>query len=176
MPIDEQRRQRFEWCIEREADALFRVAFRLMGCREAAADVVQETYLQAWNGLAQLRECDKMRGWLFAILRNQSLKRRRKWRREFALDSDNAPAMIETSADEATDRRDLVQFALNQLPDEQRWPLLLVTMEGWSVADAAEFLEIPNGTVLSRLHRGREKLRDVLTKQAATRAEQGGAR
>ena len=71
MPADLQSRELFERCISQHADSLYRVAFRLSGRRELAEELVQETYLNAWNGIESLSDVSKMRGWMFAILRNQ---------------------------------------------------------------------------------------------------------
>ena len=71
-------RKLYAQCVEQCADSLYRVAFRLTGSEAEARDLVQETFLQAWRSLDSLREVDRMRSWMFSILRNQHSKLVRK--------------------------------------------------------------------------------------------------
>lgn len=163
MPTDIERRRVFEQCINDQAASLYRVAYRLLGCRDLAQDLVQETYCQAWRGLESLVDITKIRGWLFAILRNQYSKLLRRGKRWHTMGETLEMVDRESNSDLIhQERNDLVQYALEQLSEDHKLPILLVTMEGWSVAEAAEWLDVPEGTVLSRLHRGREKLRRII--------------
>ena len=101
-----------------------------------------------------------MRGWLFAILRNQYSKLIRK-------ESRSTPTAEHLDTIASTEKpvdptRDLVQSAIEELDEKHKIPLLLVSMEGMSVDQTAEMLGVPRGTVLSRLHRAREKLKQIL--------------
>ena len=102
---------------------------------------------------------------MFSILRNQNAKSKRRRRREQEL----TEPMIADLADRSPVSRDEIQTqlrqALDRLDDEQKLPLLLVSMEGLSVDEAAEALDLPRGTVLSRLHRGRKRLKEIMTRQ-----------
>ena len=101
-----------------------------------------------------------MRGWLFAILRNQYSKLIRKEARSAQTTEHlDAVAVYEKPVDQTTEA---VQLAIEELDKNHKLPLLLVSMEGMSVDQAAETLGIPRGTVLSRLHRAREKLKWIL--------------
>ena len=101
-----------------------------------------------------------MRGWLFAILRNQYSKLIRKEARSTQTTEHlDAVAVFEKPVDQT---KEVVQLAIEQLDESHKMPLLLVSMEGMSVEQAAETLGIPRGTVLSRLHRAREKLKQIL--------------
>ena len=159
MRIDQETRQRFEDCIDSCAEALFRVAYRLTGDHNLATELVQETYLNAWQNMGSLRQQEKMRSWMFAILRNQYSKLVRRERKNVASNAVQDVAGIESEANETID---IVQAAVNQLDDEHRMPLLLVAMERLSVDETSTMLSIPRGTVLSRLHRGRQKLKQIL--------------
>ena len=156
-------RKQFEACVERCADSMYRVAWRLTGNSGDADDLVQESYIQAWQKIDSLRDPDRMRSWMFAILRNQFLKSVRKKKPV-------ASPEVESVADHRTDESaveenvDAVQQALTQLDEDQRMPILLVSMEGLSVDEASEILQIPRGTVLSRMHRGRQKLKELLNR------------
>ncbi len=168
MPDEAQRERIFEQCVDAHSESLYRVAFRLTGNHDLANELTQESYLQAWANIGSLHELTKMRSWMFAILRNQYSKLIRKIARTRQLDDATADAIAgrETapthSATESTNPERLVRLAIEQLDENQKLPLLLVTMEGLSVEEAAEALDIPKGTVLSRLHRGRAKLKSIL--------------
>lgn len=157
----------FEECVDRHADSLYRVAFRLMGDRDLAQELVQESFLQAWQNLAALRDPNRMRGWLFSILRNQYGKRMRTETRWQTLPPEQVGTLTNPPANSTGDLQSALQEALHQLEDHHKLPLLLVAMEGLSTAEAAEVLELPPGTLLSRLHRGRQKLKEILVRDPA---------
>ncbi len=159
------KRDLFEQCIDQQSGSLYRVAFRLTGHRDLADELVQETYFSAWKGIESLRDDSKMRGWLFAILRNQYSKLLRKLPKTKSLNEESSEiASPDTSTAEETklETKELVQSAMEELDDDQKLPMLLVAMEGMSVGEAANVLDIPRGTVLSRLHRGRQKMKQTL--------------
>ncbi len=164
MPDDLQSRQLFEQCIDEHADSLYRVAYRLTGNRELAEELIQETYLNAWKSISTLHDQAKIRGWMFAILRNQYGKMiRRRPSIQQTADMDTVSQLTDPPQPAAVfDQQEWVQAAMEKLAEDQRLPLLLVTMEGLTVDEAAEVLQIPRGTVLSRLHRGRQKLKQLL--------------
>jgi len=173
---DNQRRQPFEDCVERCADSLYRVAFRLTSNPTLARELVQETYLNAWENIDSLKDIGKMRAWLFSILRNQYSKLIRREIKSvntigqletLALDhsSPNLDGRISGLTNPQGETETLVQSALNELDDKHKLPLLLVSMEGLSVDEAANLLDLPRGTVLSRLHRARQKLKESLIRK-----------
>jgi RNA polymerase sigma-70 factor, ECF subfamily len=171
MTRDDQLHQLFELAVDENADAMFRVAYRLTGERDWATELVQETYLQAWQGLESLREPSRLQSWMFGILHRQYLKQlRRKTRLKFStFDEGNTAEVVTGDAESVVlDRRERVQQAIQQLSDDHRLPILLVSMEGVSVEQAAEILEWPRGTVLSRLHRGRQRLKEILERHDIT--------
>ncbi len=161
MPSSTDRRRQFEQCVDEHSPALYRVAWRMTGCESTASDLVQETFLQAWRGLESLRDAGRMRSWLFGILHNQYLKSVRSVRRMKPMDGVDlhhlATPMSETDAD-----GELLQQALNRLDDDHRLPLLLHLMEELPVAKVARLLELPEGTVASRISRARKKLQAQL--------------
>ena len=112
-----------------------------------------------------------MRGWMFSILRNQYTKLIRK-----EVKAANTTEFLDQVAEQpADDQReqvvDEIQKALAELDEKHKLPLLLVSMEGMAVEQAAEVLELPRGTVLSRLHRGREKLKTILMRNENRRIQ-----
>jgi RNA polymerase sigma-70 factor (ECF subfamily) len=161
MPKNPELRRQFEECIDACADSLYRVAFRLTGNETLARELVQETYLNAWQGLESLTNRNRMRSWMFSILRNQYTKLLGR-EAKAGIATENLEPMVETADSRPSDFADVVQNAISQLSDLHKLPLLLVAMEGISVDEAASILELPRGTVLSRLHRGRQKLKEIL--------------
>ncbi len=163
MAKETELQQQFEKCVDQCADSLFRVAFRLTGNRTLASELVQETYLNAWKNIAGLNDTDAMQGWLFAILRNQYSKLIRKESRSTPTSEHlDSIAVVEKRVDQTAD---MVQEAVGSLDEIHRLPLLLVSMEGFTVEATARILDVPRGTVLSRLHRARQKLKQILTRE-----------
>lgn len=169
MPEPPDSRKLFEQAVESHAESMYRVAWRLTGNANAADDLVQETFSQAWQKIDSLKDATKIRSWMFAILRNQNLKAIRRKNPAASPDVDLVTDHRSGEADNAdrADRIDLVQQAVEQLEEDQRMPILLVSMEGLSVEEAAEILGIPRGTVLSRMHRGRKRLKEIIQKEVA---------
>ncbi|MCR9118521.1 MAG: sigma-70 family RNA polymerase sigma factor [bacterium] len=148
--------------VRTHADDLYRYAFRLAGNAADAEDLVQQTFVQAMTNLASLREGEKARSWLFTILRNAFFqlcrKRLPKTLTEAALEVEEIPAaMAESEIDEQ-----LLADALDELPDEHRVVLVMFYYEELSYQQIAEQLDWPIGTVMSRLSRGKAKLRAKL--------------
>jgi len=161
--------------IEREIDALHRVALRLTRESSAADDLVQETCLRAWRGRRAVRDRDEHRSWLFRILRNAWIDGLRKARRSPTLLELTpeveavAPADVVLPPIDLADRAELercldreVIGALDDLTDEERLAVLFHAFADMSYHEIGEALECPLGTVMSRLHRGRAKLRERL--------------
>lgn len=162
-PSETQLQQVFEDCVEACADSLYRVAFRLTSNKTLASELVQETYLNAWQNLGSLQDPKKMRSWIFAILRNQYSKLIRKESR--APVTSRLAEPVVTGPEQREEQAGLVQSAIDELDDKHKLPILLVSMEGLSVEEAAGILDLPRGTVLSRLSRGREKLKQILLRK-----------
>ena len=160
MSNEQQRRKLFEECVERCADSLYRVAFRLTGNQTLASELVQETYLNAWQDISKLKSEDRIRSWMFAILRNQYTKLLRREVKAVNVIEQISDAPHSDGAD--TRLTEQVNDAIAQLKESQRIIVLLVSMEGFSINETAELLDLPRGTVLSRLHRGRESLKQIL--------------
>jgi RNA polymerase sigma-70 factor (ECF subfamily) len=149
------------------ADQLFRVAFRLLRDRARAEDLVQETYLQAWRSFHRFELGTNLRAWLYKILFNVYYSGQRKERLQLVPAEET---LAETIAyDPPTPQRvtdEEVLAALERLPRDFQIPLLLADVEELSYREIADVLEIPLGTVMSRLHRGRKLLRTELAKYA----------
>lgn len=150
-------------CIPR----LRRYARALAGSREAADDLVQDTLERAWTRLASWREGSDMRAWLFAIMHNLYVDRARRPATPLEiLDDDTPEPYAHGSPADRMEIRDM-ETALRLLPAEQREVLLLVALESMSYDEVCATLGIPLGTVMSRLSRGRERLRSLMDGGAA---------
>ena len=150
-----------------EIPRLRRYARAMLGDRAAADDLVQDTLERAWSRLFQWRAGSDMRAWLFGIMHNlrvDQLRRPRLATQSIGEDDFDLPTRA-TQTDEL-ELRD-IESALNHLPDEQREVLLLVALEEMGYADIAATLGIPIGTVMSRLSRGRERLRLIMNGEQA---------
>lgn len=179
------RRAMFEQEIHRLMDRLYGTALRLSRNADDAEDIVAETVATAWNKLDQLTDITRFEGWLFRILNhtfiNQWRRRQCRQDKEVALETDgnegdfslfeklHQPFLLWWSAPEQSFLNQLlqkdIQEALDQLPDEFRIVMVLVEIEGYSYHQTAELLDIPLGTVRSRLNRARALLQHTLWTQ-----------
>jgi RNA polymerase sigma-70 factor (ECF subfamily) len=162
----------------RHRDRLWAVALRTMGNREDAADGLQDGLVAAYRRAGTFRGDAAVTTWLHRVVVNACLDRLRaaKVRRAEALPDDleerGDRGSLRSSTDEAadpaehagrTEQRELVLAALRTLPEEQRAALVLVDMEGYPVAEAAQILDCAVGTVKSRCSRGRARLAALLS-------------
>ena len=153
-------------CIPR----LRRYARALISDHALADDLVQDTLERAWNKLALWRSGSDMRAWLFGIMHNLHINQVRKpVLATVAMEDDSFDVPVRASQSDQLEVRDL-HSALQMLPGEQRAVLLLVALEQMSYEEIASTLDIPIGTVMSRLARGREKLRALMEGRAASPA------
>jgi RNA polymerase sigma-70 factor (ECF subfamily) len=154
--------QTFEGLVGPWVDEMYRAAAAIVGEADAR-DVTQEALFDAWRGLAQLRDHERVRSWLHAIVANRSRKhlRARRSRPRF-IPVTNWPegAIDDRSSDLA--ERDRLDRAFESLPDDQRVALALHYALDLSVPQVAAALLVPDGTVKSRIHAGIERLRAVL--------------
>ncbi len=156
--------------------ALFGTALRLTNNRADAEDLVQETYLKAYRAYSSFQAGTNLRAWLFRILTNTHINRfRAKSRRPQEAELDDVDNLylyraikgegISPSAeDDVLDRltEPAVIDAVESLPEHYRLPVLLADVEGFAYKEIAEIMDVPIGTVMSRLHRGRNALQKAL--------------
>jgi RNA polymerase sigma-70 factor, ECF subfamily len=160
------------------AEHLYRIALRLTGSRQAAEDLVQETYLRAFRAWRSYRPGTNLAAWLATIMRNANLDElRRQSRRpvQEPLDDDGDYYLYNRLAAAGPQPQDeviarlsgnAIVSALGDLPPNFREVVVLVDVGDFSYADAAGILGIPIGTVMSRLYRGRRLLKRALADQA----------
>jgi len=164
--------------------SLYNTAYRLARNAQDAEDLVQETYLRAYRSFDRFTPGTNLKAWLFRILKNAFINEYRKRKVapreedfsaledafESRIDSERAGAIPnpEEEALAASIDED-VQRALDELAPEYRMAIVLADLEGFSYKEIAEILEIPIGTVMSRLYRGRKHLEEVLLRYARRR-------
>jgi len=150
---------------------IYRTAARVLGNASGADDVVQDVYLQAWKSFHQFELGTNCRAWLFKILFHTLNHYRRKWLNVRMVKEgdeilDLTPAAGPPIPEQITDGDMLA--ALSEIPDDFRAVVLLTDVEEFSYKEAAGILNVPIGTVMSRLSRGRKMLREKLAGQAAS--------
>jgi RNA polymerase sigma-70 factor (ECF subfamily) len=173
------RREYFETEVAQWGRQLYPAALRMTRNTADAEDLVQETMARAYAGLRNFTPGTNVRAWLYRILTNTFINSCRKRSREPAqtlraefeqlLDArDGVGQPVRSAESEALDRvgQSEVMQALMELPEGFRAAIYLADVEGYPYRDVAEMLEIPIGTVMSRLHRGRGKLRKKLANYA----------
>ena len=156
-----------EQSVEQHIPRLRRYARALTGERSAADDLVQDTLERALGRLHLWRQGSDLRAWLFTIMHNIHVNQARSRARHQheALEAEPAAEAVRAPEPDWLELRDLDR-ALARLADEQRVVLLLVGLEQFTYDEAARILNIPIGTVMSRLSRGRERLRVNLSGDA----------
>ena len=172
-------RVRFEEDALALSDQVYRVARHLVGSREEAEDLMQETYARAFRSWRSFTPGTNLRAWLLRILTNLNIDRGRRLQRQ----PDQQPLeegdyflynKLEETTDGPTDEERVVQrlsqndvvSALSEVPHDFRDVVVLVDIGDFTYADAAQILDVPVGTVMSRLHRGRRILKQAMAESA----------
>ena len=168
------------------APQLFSTALRMTRNRADAEDLVQETFIKAWRSYGTFQEGTNLRAWLFRIMTNTFInKYNAQQRRPQETEMDDVEELFlfrrlgafdqSKMAQSAEDQMlelftdDEVKGALEELPEMFRLPVLLSDVDGFSYKEIAEMLDIPIGTVMSRLHRGRKMMQKLLYQYAKER-------
>jgi RNA polymerase sigma-70 factor (ECF subfamily) len=159
---------------------------RMTRNRSDAEDLVQETFIKAWRSFATYQQGTNLRAWLFRIMTNTYInKYNAQQRKPTETELDDVEELFLYKRLGAVDQSQLsqsaedqmlslftddeVKKALEELPDQFRIPVLMSDVEGFSYKEIAEILEIPLGTVMSRLHRGRKAMQKMLYEYAKER-------
>jgi RNA polymerase sigma-70 factor (ECF subfamily) len=155
-------RDAFGELVRRHSDRMWGVALRTLGDREEASDALQDAFVSAYRAASRFRGDSAVTTWLHRIVVNACLDRtrRRQVRATVPLPEVETTALAEPPTDSETSLT--VAAALGKLPAEQRIPLILLDMQGFSVAEIARILDVAEGTVKSRCARGRARLAILL--------------
>ncbi len=170
----------FDELVQRYQDMVFNLSYRLLGSYDESADMTQEVFLQVYRKLVSFRRDASLRTWIYRIVINRAKNRQRWWMRRFgemtAISLDDAEANptcdlialedgLAMAPDKALERKEesqLLMRAIDGLPFSHRTILLLKEIEGLSYEEIGATLDLPLGTVKSRLARARKSLRDKL--------------
>lgn len=167
------KRDTFDRYLLPHASVIYRSAFRLCGNRQGAEDLVQETYYHALKKFGQLRDRDKSKYWLFAILRNLFLKDVEKTKNRIEIEFD---AICETLHSNILPENEIlkdevkrgIQSALDKLNERLRHPIRLYYFDGLSYQQIADQLDVPIGTVMSRIARAKVYLKRDLVRTGSS--------
>jgi RNA polymerase sigma-70 factor, ECF subfamily len=179
LAAEERDRVRFEEEALALSDQVYRVARHLTGSRDEAEDLVQETYARALRSWRQFQPGTNLRAWLLRILTNLNIDRGRRAQRTPEMQPlEEGDYFLYNRLEESTDgpgdedrvverlSQDDIVAALAKVPHDFRDVVVLVDLGDFSYNDAAQILDIPVGTVMSRLHRGRRILKTQLADEA----------
>ncbi len=167
------RTEAFGELVRRYQDRLFNTVFRLVDNADDALDVVQDTFLNAWQSLDSFKGDSLFFTWLYRIAINTAISHKRKHKVVLSIDANRNGDIVHEPLDvsefsqpghglELLEQERRIQNALNRLSPEHRAVLILKDMEGQKYAAIADILQVPIGTVRSRLSRARLELREIL--------------
>ncbi len=158
------KQNRYEALVKALHADIYRYALWLIKDKAIAEDVVQETFLRAWKSLDSLKDENAAKAWLITILRRENA--RRFERKQFdTVDIDDVSISDPTQHSEDKIGQREIRRAISGLSEEYREPLILQIIMGFSGDEIAEQLDLNKNTVMTRLFRARNQLKDILTKQ-----------
>jgi RNA polymerase sigma-70 factor (ECF subfamily) len=161
---DEDLDREFEARLVESSTLAFRVAYSVLRHREEAEEVAQEAFAKAYRTFRQLRERERFRAWLVRMTWRLALDRQRANRRRVAREQRPDPgAMVTPHPGEASERAAHLWRAIDALSEKLRVVIVLAGIEGHDVREVAALLDLPEGTVKSRLFAARQQLKDALS-------------
>jgi len=163
-----KKQQRYEELVKQYQTELYRFAYWLSKDPNVAEDLVQETFLRAWRSLDSLQDEKAVKPWLLTIVRRENARRFERKQFDYA-DVDNDTIVDGKSATlDSTMEQTVIQRQISLLADEYREPLLLQVVMGCTGDEIAEILELNKNTVMTRLYRARNQLKEALMSQPQT--------
>jgi RNA polymerase sigma-70 factor (ECF subfamily) len=170
--VDDDLAREFEARLVESSTLAFRVAFSVLRQREDAEDVAQEAFAKAYRSFRQLRDRDRFRAWLVRMTWRMALDRQRANRRRLAREAvdEIVEAGLQTRLEQAAadlviakERAEQLWRAIDALPEKLRLVIVLAGIEGHDIREVALLLEVPDGTVKSRLYLARKRLKEQLS-------------
>lgn len=165
---------RYEALVNALHGDLFRYAYWLTHDKHVAEDIVQETFLRAWKSLDSLKDEKAAKSWLITILRRENA--RRFERKRFEMSEYEEATILDVSAhsSEQEIENQWLREKIAQMPEEYREPLVLQVIGGFSGEEIAELLSLNKNTVMTRLFRARNQLKDALDEEPEVRGQYNG--
>lgn len=167
------KQRRYDSLVRALHSDIFRYGYWLCGDKHVAEDITQETFLRAWRSLESLKDDKAAKAWLITILRRENARRfERKQFNYSDVEQDSLEDHISSSSEEQAEQH-LIRRQIGKLELEYREPLLLQIIGGFSGEEIAGILELNRNTVMTRLFRARNQLKDVL-EQPKVRGQSNG--
>lgn len=165
---------RYEALVKALHGDLYRYAYWLCHEKQVAEDLVQETFLRAWRALDSLNDEKAAKSWLITILRRENARRFERKRFDMSeYEEAEITDTLSTSTEQELENHWLRE-KIAQLPEEYREPLVLQVLGGFSGDDIANMLDLNKNTVMTRLFRARNQLKDILDKESQVQGKKNG--
>lgn len=166
-PAGDARRRKFDRIVAVYHQDMYRYAVWLCRDKSIAEEVVQESLLRAWKSLEALRDTDAAKSWLLTIVRRENARYFERRRLETVDIDDLAPAQEALIAEAPDEQVAEMRAAIFELEEDYREPLVLQVLMGYSTKEIAEQMGMQQGAILTRLHRARLKLKEIVERQEA---------
>lgn len=168
------KQKRYEALVNAYHGDIFRYAYWLVHDHAVAEDIVQETFLRAWKSLDSLKEIAKAKSWLITILRRENARRFERKQFDLVDIDDHQVVDTQSQSTESNMEQQLIQRQILKLSTEYREPLLLQVIGGFSGEEIADILDLNKNTVMTRLFRARNQLKDNLETNVSVKGQYNG--
>ncbi|GHE80383.1 sigma-70 family RNA polymerase sigma factor [Thalassotalea profundi] len=165
---------RYEALVNALHSDLFRYAYWLTNDKHVAEDVVQETFLRAWKSLDSLKDEKAAKSWLITILRRENARRFERKRFEMSEYEEASILDVNAHSSEQEIENHWLRDKIAQMPEEYREPLVLQVIGGFSGEEIADLLSLNKNTVMTRLFRARNQLKEALDEEPEVRGQYNG--
>ena len=168
-----EKQKRYEALVHAFHADIYRYAYYLVKDSSIAEDIVQETFLRAWRSLDSLKDEKAAKSWLITIVRRENARRFERKQLDL-VDIEETQVADETTLAERAVQHSEMQRLLTGLSVEYREPLILQLLFGYSGEEIAKLLNLNKNTVMTRLFRARNQLKDMMSRQSEARGQQNG--
>ncbi len=150
--------------VERHKDMAYTIAYRILGSREDAEEVVQDAFVKAFNALPSFRRTAKFATWLYRIIYNAAISKQRQKKHHWQPLEDNTRvmSMADENEEDPEEKQRMLELAMMKLPEEERVLLTLYYIEDSTVDDIHQVMGISKANVKIKLYRARKKLQDLV--------------